>query len=167
MRFLALNECWQWCAEHSVILNSRKLPAPDASLMNLGRLVYVEEPHQGVAVRQEVLAACLNALGDWDECLLWITLWGVWPSTEDWPTYYLLRGSLRERRSLEEAPGHLATRNDRAHVAELLDLVMKNGWEAHVLASRDAEVCARAFLSHDEWVALASRVPFAVSKPAV
>jgi hypothetical protein len=30
----------------------------------------------------------VTRLGEWDECLVVITLWNVWPSSEDWPTFY-------------------------------------------------------------------------------
>ena len=167
MQFLAINECWDWCEEHGVSLDDRRLPAPDPTLLHRARLVYVEEPGHGTAVRPEILAATLNALGEWEECLLWVTLWGIWPSTEDWPRYYLLRGDLDERRALGDAPGHLATPSDRGLLTTFLNLVMNHGWEGHVLAARAGAVEARAFISHDEWVALASRAPFAVSTPAI
>jgi hypothetical protein len=48
----------------------------------------------------------IDSLGKWDEYLAWITLWGVWPSGEDWPEFYAWRGALGERRSLDIAPGH-------------------------------------------------------------
>lgn len=63
------------------------------------------------------------ALGTWDECLVWITLWGVWGSGEDWPEYYAWRGSLGERRSLDVAPGHRFDRDEVALLTQLLELV--------------------------------------------
>ena len=165
MRFLAFNECQEWCAERGVLLNAQGLPAPDSEALHEARLTYVDEPGHGTMVRPETFAATLEALGPWDECLLWITLWGIWPSTEDWPHYYLRRGDLGERRSLEEAPGHLALGNERVRFTEFLNIVMAHAWEGYALAARGRVVTARAFVSHDEWVALSSRTPFALSKP--
>lgn len=167
MQFLAINECWDWCEDHGVSLDDRRLPAPDPGLLHQARLVYVQEPGHSTAVRPEILAATLDALGEWTECLVWVTLWGVWPSTEDWPRYYGLRGDLGERRSLEAAPGHLAAPTDRPLLTTLQNLVMAHGWDAHVLAARDGVVEARAFISHDEWVALAGRSPFVPSAPVI
>ncbi|HLQ52393.1 MAG TPA: hypothetical protein VK129_12900, partial [Terriglobales bacterium] len=39
--------------------------------------------------------------------LLWITEWGIWPSSENWHLYYMLRQSYSDQRLLQEAPGHL------------------------------------------------------------
>lgn len=166
MRFLASNECAEWCEDHGVGLDERRLPTPDVSLGHRARLVYVDDPGHSIAVRPDVVAATVAALGLWDECLVWVTLWGVWPSTEDWPRYYQLRGERGERRSLEAAPGHVATPADGALLTTLVELMMTQGWEGHVLAARAGVVEARAFISHDEWVALASRSPFAASAPA-
>jgi hypothetical protein len=41
-----------------------------------------------------------------DECLVWVTAWGIWGSGEDWPAFYAWRGAQNEQRSLEKAPGH-------------------------------------------------------------
>lgn len=168
MRFLAVNECWEWCRAHGVALDAQDRPVFDPTLAHRARLTYVEEPGHGVAVRPEVLAAIQDALGRWDECLLWVTLWGVWPSTENWPVYYGLRGNLGERRSLDEAPGHLgASAGDRQQLAAFLRLILNHAWEGYVFAARGAETYTRAFISHDEWVSLASRHPFALSTSAV
>ena len=166
MRFLAVNECWQWCREHGVALDERDHPVFDPTLEHRARLTYVEEPAHGVAVRPLVVAAILDALGDWEECLLWVTLWGVWGATEDWPLYYGLRGNLRERRSLDDAPGHLALAGDRALLATFLRLALNHAWEGHVFAAKGGDTYTRAFISHDEWASLASRRPFALSVPA-
>ena len=42
-----------------------------------------------------------------DECLLWVTAWGVWESSENLHLFYRVRESYGERRLLEDAPGHL------------------------------------------------------------
>ena len=167
MRFLASNECREWCAEHGVALDAQDRPVFDPSLIHRARLTYVEEPGHGVAVRPAIIAATLDALGSWSECLLWITLWGAWPSSENWPVFYGQRGNLGEGRSLDEAPGHLAGSKDRALVTTFLELVMNHAWEGHLLAADAAGVYSRVFVSHDEWVSLASARPFAVSAATV
>ncbi|HEX8847996.1 MAG TPA: hypothetical protein VF761_00515 [Gemmatimonadaceae bacterium] len=168
MRILAVNECWAWCREHGVALDEQDRPVFDPALTHRARLTYVDEPGHGIAVRPEVVAAIEDALGRWDECLLWLTLWGVWPSSENWPVYYGLRGNLGERRSIDEAPGHLATAaSDRERLAKFLELALNHAWEGHVFAARGTETYTRVFISHDEWVSVASRHPFALSAPAV
>jgi hypothetical protein len=101
-----------------------------------------------------------NALGAWDECLVWITLWGVWRSGEDWPEFYAWRGSLGERRSLKVAPGHRFAKDEVALLTQLLELVMKNAWDADILCSRDRNANQlRAKISHDEWYQLLGSLP--------
>ena len=62
------------------------------------------------------------------------------------------RGARGERRDLHTAPGHLFHPSDAALLTELVELVMKNAWDAHVLCSRDSRAeTLRAKISHDEW----------------
>jgi hypothetical protein len=97
----------------------------------------------------------IAGLGSWDECLVWITAWGVWSSGEDWPQFYAWRGALGERRSLGAAPGHRFGSGELALLAELLELIMTNAWDAHILCSRNGRADGlRAMISHDEWYQL-------------
>jgi hypothetical protein len=94
----------------------------------------------------------VRALGEWDECLAWIRLWGVWPSGEDWPAFYAWRGARGERRALDKAPGHRFDRHERSLLVELITLIMENAWDADVLCCRQGRVQgSRAKISHDEW----------------
>jgi len=97
----------------------------------------------------------VRGLGEWDECLAWIRVWGVWPSREDWPAFYAWRGARGEHRSLDEAPGHRFDRHDRPLLIELVTLVMENAWDADVLCCRQGRADRlRATISHDEWYQL-------------
>jgi hypothetical protein len=101
----------------------------------------------------EVATAVVDALGEWDECLLWIEEWGIWPSSEDWPKYYAERGAHGERRTLDKAPGHLFSRDQRPDLLRFLQLVLENAWEAQVLpVAGDRSNGRRAHVSHDEFV---------------
>ncbi len=155
MRFLALNELEEWYAEHGVALDNRGEIRPGAALAYSARAVYAESGRSGR--EPELAAACAKALGDQGECLLWVRLWGVWPSSEDWPSYYAMRGACGERRSLEEAPGHLFAGSENDALVRFLTVVMENAWDADALAVDDeASVSASAFISHDGWIELSS-----------
>ncbi|MGH7648868.1 MAG: hypothetical protein ACREND_12175 [Gemmatimonadaceae bacterium] len=105
-------------------------------------------------------AAAVSALGDWDECLLWVTLVGVWGSGEDWPAYYALRGAEGERRSFDRAPGHWFGAGERDKLARFLTAVMENAWNATVIPCQDGRLTdIRLCVSHDEWAELQSRAP--------
>jgi hypothetical protein len=56
-------------------------------------------------------------------------------------------------------PGHLFEPAETALLTELIALVMKNAWDAHVLCSRRGRADAlRAKISHDEWYELMGQV---------
>jgi hypothetical protein len=94
----------------------------------------------------------LQQIGTWDECLVLVAEWGVWPSGEDWPGFYSWRGALGERRSLNVAPGHHFDSNERELLVHLLMLIMENAWDANILCSRGGLAgIVRAKISHDEY----------------
>ena len=157
MRFLAINEVWEWCQNHGFKLGDDHSLLPDPALVHRGRETYGESGRTG---RESAVAArCIEALPPWQECLLWVVLWGVWPSSEDWPSYYAKRGERGERRSLHAAPGHLFTQSDLDAFREILTLVFENAWEAHVLPVTGQPDSTRAFASHDGWVEVQSTQP--------
>ena len=149
MEFLEANQICEWAV-------GRGLRRRDGFAVQLPELeshppkVYVHGRRSGLEA--EEARDLVAALGAWDECLVWITLWGVWPSSEDWPEFYAWRGSWGERRSVDVAPGHRFDYGELAPLARLLELVMKNAWDAEVLCSRGGRADQlRAKVSHDEW----------------
>src|SRR6185437_4574113 len=81
--------------------------------------------------------------------LLWITEWGIWPSSENHHLYYRLRQTYNDHRLLREAPGHLFLEHEAEDMASFLQLAMLNGWGGYVLT--DAGY-VNAFFSHDEFI---------------
>jgi hypothetical protein len=163
MRFLETNEIEEWCANNSISLKNgdRVYPEANPSLSYTSVCYFTES---GQSNREPIVSAsCVQALGEWDEALLWITQWGVWTSSEDWPTYYRLRGSYEERRSLETAPGHLFAVEEKAILIEFLAIVMENGWDAFIFPKSLAKPDEiRAFISHDGRIDLYSLSPIKV-----
>lgn len=100
----------------------------------------------------EVAAAAVEALGSWDECLLRITEWGVWPSSEDWPRYYAERGAQGERRALNVAPGHLFFAGECHLLTRFLQLTMENAWGSQLQCVNGGRVSRRLLTSHDEYL---------------
>lgn len=84
MRFFEINEIWEWCAERGIALEDNARPTAEPRLSHAVRSFYANGGRSGR--EPAVAAAAVRALGPWDECLLWVTQVGVWPSTEDWPT---------------------------------------------------------------------------------
>jgi hypothetical protein len=81
--------------------------------------------------------------------LLWITEWGIWPSSENWHLYYKFRQTYGDQRLLAEAPGHLFLEYEAEDLASFLQLAMMNGWGGYILPESNY---VRAFFSHDEYI---------------
>ncbi|MBX3356391.1 MAG: hypothetical protein KF724_11915 [Phycisphaeraceae bacterium] len=156
MEFLSFNEAWTWCAEHGFELTPGLRPVRPPAATRRERIPYAQgkrSGHEADAARQ-----CIAALGSWDECLLWVTEWGVWPSGEDWPRYYAARGGRGERRSLEDAPGHLFRAGEQDALLEFLTQVLEHAWDAHVLpAIAGRRTDAQGVASHDEYIDIHTR----------
>jgi hypothetical protein len=170
MQILEYPFIWEWCREHGAELNEPDDAAPrlrdDPALLHRSRLVFA--PHGPSGYEPAVASAILDALGSWTECLLWITGWGVWPSSEDWPRYYALRARSGQRLSIDVAPGHLATPADAAEFSELLLQVLEQGWDAVLLPARDGRVIPlRVAVSHDGWTAVHAAEPVVLTVAAL
>ena len=158
MQFLEDNQIAEWYSEHA-------LPPSNSigQAIVMKRLFgqSVDPPGQ----EADITAAAVEALGHWEECLLWIKQWGVWPSSEDWPRYYAERGAQGERRSLEIAPGHLFAAAERGLLLRFLQLILENAWEAEAYAVAGGTPNGRRlFISHDEFIEISN---FSASPPAV
>jgi hypothetical protein len=149
VEFLEDNQICQWAEERGLLYAERfELRLPE--LPSMYRATYADGRRSG---REGTAAEDLVArLGPWDECLVRIRAWGVWPSGEDWPRFYAWRGALGERRSLETAPGHRFDPGETVLLAALFKLIMENAWDADILCSvRGRADKVRARISHDEW----------------
>ena len=95
----------------------------------------------------------MHALGPWESCLLWITTFGVWPSSENLHLYYRFRSSYGETSHLDERPALLALKHEGVNVESFLHFAVLFGWEAYLVTSEDY---ARVFASHDGFGTVAS-----------
>jgi hypothetical protein len=162
MQILEYPFIWEWCREHGAPLDDPDDAAPrlrdDPVLVHHSRVVFA--PQGPTGHEPAVASAIMDALGGWTECLLWITRWGVWPSAEDWPRYYVLRARQGQRLSIDDAPAHLATSGDVAELSEVLLQVLEQGWDAVLLPARDGCVIPlRVEISHDGWAAVHAAQP--------
>jgi hypothetical protein len=155
MQILEYPFVWEWCREHETLDEDAEGSEPprlseDRRLVHRSRTVFA--PRGPVGYEPAVADAILSVLGTWDECLLWVTGWGVWPSSEDWPRYYAWRSRHGSRLALENAPGHLAAAGEDVEFRELLLQVLNNGWDAIVLSARAGHLSPRRVrISHDGW----------------
>lgn len=168
MQILDVVYVWDWCRTHGVLdedASPYRIRA-DATLTHRSRVVFA--PNGPTGYEPAVTAAVAGALGTWDECLLWVTAWGIWPSSEDWPRYYAWRGRQGTRLSLEAAPGHLATSADIEEFRELVLQVLENGWDALLLAARGGKLLPlRIRFSHDGWALMEASGPVVLHVPGL
>lgn len=160
MRALQDNEIGEWYRHHGleqeVEGDGRRTNRP----ANLSRFSFHEQfefnARGNASGLRNVADKTLRAAGSWDECLLVMLWWGVWPSAEDWPRFYGWRGTHGVRSSLEIAPGHLFSKTELPDLGELLNQVFEFGWECHVFFVSEDSIRSHVFVSHDGWLKMDS-----------
>jgi hypothetical protein len=150
MHFIESDEIREWVGEHSIdVAPNDRFKIPRTSLVLSGPFGQAADPK---GQEGSIALSCVERLGTWDECLLWVQEWGVWPSSEDWPAYYAARGQQGERRSLGIAPGHIFEAGEKQLVVRFVQLVLENAWDAQLVTLLNDEPVSRMYISHDEWV---------------
>jgi hypothetical protein len=109
------------------------------------RLGYPQRPHRVFFISHWIARSLTHR----KPALLWLTEWGVWPSSENWHLYYKLRQIYGDQRLLHEAPGHLFLEHEAEDLASFLQVAILNGWGGHVLTHANY---VNAFFSHDEYI---------------
>jgi hypothetical protein len=141
MHFYTPQECEEW-------LKGRQRTKPDATPgLRHERIAYPKEPHSIYSFARWIAA---NLTYD-QPSLLWITEWGIWPSSENWHLYYKLKEACEDRRQLHESPGHLFQKHESEDLASFLQLSMLNGWGGYLLTHANF---VNLFFSHDEYMDL-------------
>jgi hypothetical protein len=139
VRFYTSEECEEW-------LRARQRRKPDCTdEAYVERVEYPTEPHRVFVIAQWIA----QSLTYRKPALLWLTEWGVWPSSENWHLYYRLRQTYNDQRLLREAPGHLFLEHEAEDLASFLQVAMVNGWGGYVLTEANY---VNALFSHDEYI---------------
>jgi hypothetical protein len=141
MRFLNSTECDAWITKLPPVSATRALSLhlPPES----GRLLFfARSVADAVTYRQP--------------CLLRMTAWEIWPSSNNWHLYYRLRQSYGDRLLLDEAPGHLFLEHETEDLTTFLYMAMLFGWDAEL---RPIETSVSGQLSHDKFLDLYSDDP--------
>jgi hypothetical protein len=139
LRFYTQVECENWLSDQQ-----RRKPdaVPDA---HVERVSYPPEAYRVFFVAHWIATSLTHGM----PTLLWVTEWGIWPSSENWHLYYRLRQTYSDQRLLHEAPGHLFLEHEAEDLASFLQVAMLNGWGGYVLTQADY---VNAFFSHDEYI---------------
>ena len=146
MQFLTEQECRSWA-------DTRRLPLGESPWSVLAdappfSVRYFSIP-QDAGARVCVVRDLWQRIGSGKaETLLWVTTWGVWPSSEHMPLALGLRRGLGESRHVKDAPGCLARLGQDDDALSVLVVAVLFLWDCWMLAG-DGKTAA--FLSHDEW----------------
>ena len=139
MRFYTQEECDKW-------LGDRGRVKPElAPVVCSDRVDYPKELHMVFATAGWIARSLVFR----QPTLLWITEWGIWPSSENWHLYYRLRQSYGDHGLLHEGPGHLFLEHESEDLGSFIQIAMLNGWGGYILTHADY---VNAFFSHDEYI---------------
>jgi hypothetical protein len=145
MRFHTLDECERWSAIHGLGVAPARSPFP-------GEHYEIVVPLSPLWNRTAWFASLLaQYMGPFEECLLWVTQYGVWPSTENMHLFDRLRYSYGEKRPLDDAPGQVFLTDDLADLCSFIQICLLCLWDFHLIANPSQ---TRVFVSHDEFVHL-------------
>jgi hypothetical protein len=98
------------------------------------------------------LARFLSSLFMWrptSEAVIYISEWGVWPSSENFELFDPYRLSKGEARSLSDASVHVFDSADVESFVSILCMILYFVWDAEIF---DAEGKCLITISHDEWL---------------
>jgi hypothetical protein len=139
LRFYTKEESEKW-------LSDRQRSRPDQMQgVSVERMEYPSEPHRIFFFAHYISSRITFR----EPSLLFITEWGIWPSSENWHLYYRLRQGYGDSQLLQDAPGHLFLGHEAEDLTSFLQLSMLNGWGGYVLTQADY---VNAFFSHDEHI---------------
>jgi len=146
MRFLTKEESIKWCNNQGITLSSRSLPEmqkPDVEIVTFPFPNYLKF----VALSKVLSKSALQG----EECLLWVSDFSVWPSSENLPLYYKLRNSYTDFDLLIQRPGHLFAKHEIEDLTNFLHLGLLFGWDCYLISDLDK---TRVFISNDEMIDL-------------
>jgi len=151
MQFLTKEQCLAWASKEDLAFD--QTPSyRDLEKVGVHKMRFATPADAGARV---ALARTLwNSLSDRSERLVWITEWGVWPSSEHMPLYKSLRQAFGDKRSLMDAPGHLFQLGEDDNGLSFFIVAALFFWDVYLLGT-GGDVAA--FLSHDEFCIVVSR----------
>lgn len=146
MRFCTRQQCEEWLTQRE-----RILPDQDESLV-AERFEYPSEGYRFFPIAN----AIAHSITYRQPTLLWITEWGIWPSSENWQLYYKLRQTYSDFQLLQDVPGHLFLEYESEDFSTFLQIAMLSGWGGFILTAANY---VNAFFSHDEYMDFFTATP--------
>lgn len=153
MKIIWSNEVAEWYRENRIqnYVDSKGIICNEPILPSFLYSEKLEFNTNGITPNQNIVVDhFLNILPNWIECMVVITLTGVWPNAEDWPRFYGWRGKNGSKLSVYDMPGHLFELKDISELKELLTQVFEFGWEGYMLVkTEELLIDPIIFISHD------------------
>lgn len=145
MKTLTINEAIEWCLAQDIEFDELKKPK------HLGKGFHNLRFNVPTSVNQLTWFCRYieEKLHPRNRCLLWVTGWGIWESSENWHLYYRLRESYGDLRLIDEAPAHLFLNYETHDLASFLQIGVTSGWDMFLFPTQGY---ARVFVSHDGWL---------------
>lgn len=147
MRFLTADEAKSRCGEIVRMDQAGRPVRPSRETL------YARAPLPSVPALTNFCRQLEQTLLPREACLLWVTDWGIWRSSENLHLYYRLRQSYGDQQFLDEAPAHLFLEHEGADLVSFLEIGIICGWDMHLIPFVGY---ARAFVSHDEYIEFAA-----------
>ncbi len=144
MNFITKAECCDWCKQRGLEVDDDRRGIRNTFAHSMTTRIPPESRRHAILSRY-----LIHVLPQWDNCLLWVTTWGVWPTEENEPIYNHLRSGYGDNRPLIEAPGHLFDQSEKEDAVGFLRLVFTYGRDAYLIPSNSTTM---VFVSHDEYV---------------
>ncbi|HVZ81007.1 MAG TPA: hypothetical protein VHE12_09480 [bacterium] len=145
MKILAKKEGEKWLQDH-------QLPQTEDGLLNLykNKISYTLPKDSGIktALARSLKSFFEDSLSGKDG-IFWITDWEVWPSSENQNLFYAYRKTLKDDRTILDAPFHIFDNRDIDAIECLLDLALYFIWGV-VLIFPGGKVVIRP--SHNECI---------------
>jgi hypothetical protein len=149
MNFTSFEDCRIRAADLGVVFTRADRGKADLPSGTSIRFSVEEAPYAAIALARKFA----SWLGDFTDCELCVTEFGIWPSREDLNLYRRLRLSYGDQQHLADAPGHLFNASEPDDLSTFLAIAIQFGWGGYVVP----KPCAVSmFLSHDGWISVAS-----------
>lgn len=150
MRCLTKQECEQFAQVVGIAPAELSKISSEEAFNSSVRVSLERERHRAYFLATRIL----SLVGQFEEALLWIVDYGIWPSSENQWLYYRLRAAMGDSANLAARPGHLLDSKERDALTAYLHLGLEFGWGMYLLP----RPCTRwVYASHDGWSRLVSR----------
>lgn len=145
MRFLTLAECKQFAEEAGLTQEEIATASRDIAMPSAVRVSIDSERHRAFFIAK----AAVQLLGEFESALMWVTDFGIWPSSENRHLYGRLRHALGDSGTLNTTPGHLFLRHEFDDFITFVHLALEFGWGMNIV-TKPAYRWIHA--SHDGWL---------------